>query len=308
MTITGTAYIGTYGQIATASVDKSADMISLQNGMSRFDHARELTARCSKEKQWADYYGLCNNESPANSTTFGGTGLIVQSASQTRTEVVTDRQMGTDPAIALSNGTFVAPDHTKIIQYTENMLWLGYEDSISLTITYEGGTSIPAAAMLKPGGKVTWAIGLHPVAYPTGSAITASPTTTTVGLARVALEPVVYGAYDSNNPYIVRSVNFNQSSGDWHTAAIELSKFVPNSDTDGSSSPLLSQLSLWATASALNSLGGEYMFDGTATNAFPAFYMCTITINLTSGGVPTMTEDVEFYPSDSAQTDYMSLT
>jgi len=313
MTVIQSAFIGTTNSIANASVDKSVDFIELQNGTGRFQHPRELTVSISREKTEGQYFGICDNDSAANTESFGGVGAVIESATHTRTDVVGDRQMATHLSYAAEDGSFVAPAGEYIIQYTDNMLWLGYEDTLSFTIKYQSDT-VPPANMRKSGARVITPVAIHPAlypdagVYPAGSTLGDAPGVTEVVSALAAMEPVAAVNASTANYYFVRSVNFSQNADDWHTMAVELNRFVPNTDLQGDTSPLLGSLALWRSAGSWTTLGLDYMFvDASGSNDFPAYYSATITVSLTAGGTPTRNESIEFFASDTDMTDYMTL-
>ena len=312
MPLLDTAYYGTDSCTNSVTVDKSVDFVENINGLSRFPFPRELSVTVSKEKTEYDYYGICPDTDPANANSFdpdaGATGFMVESVTQTRTEVVSDRIMCTHPGVTTGSSYF-APDGTKMLNYTGNMLWLGYEDVISVTFKVPGTAQAwPNDEFTTTGSRITSPFGLHPAVVAVGAATSTSSVANCL-TDFAASRPVVYAAASATDYYVLRSANLSQSATDFHTMTIELYRFVPQTDGvvtgNADTSPLLSELTLVAAASTFDLLGSDYSFS-TSPNDFPDFYSCTITVSLTSTGNPVRSETVEFYPSDTAQTAYMT--
>lgn len=277
--------IGTTGGINTASVDYRVEDVRLQNGLMQAIHPRELTFTISKEKTFGDAWGIYGNDDSNNIAEWGG--VIFDSATHTLTDLISDRQMASKSEVATStNGvdSFTPPTGAQIIQYTENMIYLGYTETLSLTLQYSAETvGNLIHNITKPGMRLT-------------NEFTIRPALAAVGLP-TTLPPYIYCAgvrsgYDYIDSFMVTSVNFTQSSGDWHKAAIELTRTISNTSGNTSVSALLPKMQLWYTGGAWQSLGTDYM----PADEMPAFYQVTITTNLTAGGSPTLTESVEVYP------------
>lgn len=295
--------IGLTGGLASASVDKSVDMATLNNGMYEFQHPRELTVSVSKERTEASYYGIYENEHALNALSFGTGGVVFESVTHTRTERVSDRQMGTDPDYAAADGTFVPPTGEKFIQFTQNMIWLGFQETIDMTVRYRSDYDSAVKAYLRPGARLTNSFAICPALYPdTVTDVESVVALMDLGKPFIAFSTTAPEFYEH---LVVSSCNFAQSSSDWHSAQLSLSRFIPNTPDTANTSPLFSKLILWKDGTEFATLGGEYMFDDEATNEFPDFYQITITTNLTATGTPTRTESIEFYPSDPEQTAYM---
>lgn len=284
MSLITNAYIGTENGLDQASSDFTAEPIELQNGLHKFQFPRELTINLSKDKTYGDGWGIFANDKQTTPTDMPfGIPVVYESASKTLTEVVSDRQMATNSNLLPANLTssFTAPNGSRIIQHTLNMVWLGYEESYSFTIKFEDPD---INNELKPGGRIfSEAFRIAPEVIPTGAVAGEPP----------YIDCPDFSAFDKH--LLITSVNKTQNSDGWHTAAVEASRFIPATDT--ASPPLEASLKLWTSPT----LHADYMGGATDTSSF---YKITQTINLTSQGNPTLNESLEVYP-DSESLSYM---
>ena len=307
MALKTSAFIGTSSSIESASLSKTADLVTLQNGLHQFSYPREITYSGSKEATLGKFWGIYDNDHLANN--LFGAGVIWDSATWTRTDVVSDRRMAATDCFE--------PDGSQVIQYTDGMIWTGYTETLSATVKCaEYGFSSP----FKPGDRITQdttggdivifpAVGTATAIYSAVSAAAAASAASSAIAAAAYGDPVPYiyldiptntaGTFDQH--FIVVSMDHNESQSVWHTMQIELSRFVPTTNPlDTGVSPLYPHLKLWL--SGLATWDGMCNTCATLTNV-PPYHSITITVSLTSGGNPTYTEAIEFYPGEENDED-----
>ncbi len=323
MALKTSAYIGTTSSIDSATVTKDADLITLQNGLHQYSYPREVTYNGSKEVTLGGYWGIYDNDHTGN--TLFGTGVIWESATWTRTDVVSDRRMTSHSDLDTCDGG-TTPNGTQVLQFTDNMIWLGYNETLSATIK----CSDYGITAFKPGDRFTAdsdiaiipAVGVSDTVYEAGTAseVASGAYSAITGAAHGSPVPYIWldmvpsGTANFDKHFIVSSISHNETMDDWHNVSLELTRFVPTTDpTDVDQSALLTYLRLWTsdstTWSGLCNTCSDFALDFshsalTDINANYAFYSITITTNLTSGGNPTYTEAIDFFPSIEVETNY----
>ena len=275
-----TPYFGTENNVDEASADMSVDTIVHQDGLKTNVFGREVTVSATKRDTYGDTYGIFayDHEDNELNQTFN-------SASITREEIVSDKHMYSQSGL-LPGATFTVPDGSKILTYTNSMIWLGYTETIEFTVRYNGMSDPSFLLLAKPGGRWVTNFVIKPAS---GPAI--APTT---GLYLPWIYAVVDGTkFDTH--FMVQSINRSQQR-DWHTAVISMTRTVPIADEDNPVSPLAPYLELWtSTDGIITPLNYEYMTD-TGNNI--EFYKITQTLELSSSASASLTESIEFYPSD----------
>jgi len=311
-TLKTSAYIGLAGGLDSVTTNDTAETVELRNGLNVVSHPLERTHTITKNKTFGEAYGIYNNSCDLN--TIAG-GLIFRSASYTATDAVSQRQTkATSSVVDPSTGALTAPDGTQFIQVTENMIWLGYNETYSLDVLYD--PAIVGTEVVKVGNRITSPFLITPAVI-SGSAATATspPATLTPPYDKAPYIQFAPGADpDFSDHLLVEDVTITNDSGDWHSASISLKRFVPategcasTTDSDNvSASFLLSRLQMIQESSAW-----VIPFDyspATSSSELPDFYSCSLRINLTAEGNPTSEESVEFFPSDSSSSNAFNAT
>jgi len=151
MTLKTSAFIGTTSSLDSATLSKSADLITLQNGLHQFSYPREVTYSGTKEVTLGKYWGIYDNDHTANTLFSASEGVIWNSATWTRTDVVSDRRMTSHSDIDTCDGGTV-PDGSQVLQFTDAMIWTGYTETVSCNITCSDYSTIDP---FKPGDRIT---------------------------------------------------------------------------------------------------------------------------------------------------------
>lgn len=290
-------FFGTPPNIDRSSIAFNTEQQDLQDGLSIAHHIKTLTLSLSKEGTLCDAYGIAASDD----TTRNNTGMIIESISYSQTEKVSDPCMETHPDY-LNSGAYSAPDYSKVLQYYDQHLYLGVEETIRASLRWRGRAVLAgntlALEMIKAGDHVTQELIVGPAAY--GGSVPAAQTTMAQYYAASAPTwPFIHIGATANRTeqFYVRSAEFSQEE-EWHKCDIELYRVlgVVNA-TDTVNSPLKNKLLLFGSPPPSTEWEPNASWLGLDISPI-TMYRISINFSLSQGQNATLSETIEVFPTD----------
>lgn len=303
-------FFGTPTGIDSVRVSTNVETQEIMDGLSEASHTKTIQIQIEKSGTICDAYGIGQSDDAGRNNTE----MIIDSATYSQTEIVSEPCMETHPEY-VNDGDFSAPDHSKVLQFYDQHVFLGIEETIQLEFKYRGH---PAGGTL--GDKLLTA-GRH-----IDGPLLIGPAATSVVTAPGDMTSIsdYYAATDATWPYIhydgtgqsktvqfcVRSVVKNQDE-EWHTASVELyRKLGIINSADTAFSPLKSKLYLFAgvakNSSDTSAWKPSSVWYGYNISDITMFSLSS-NFSLSAGANPKVSETLNIFPASSSDP-ILSLT
>lgn len=291
MSITESVFFGTADNLDEYSFSHQVETAELQDGLAITNHVKTISLQNEASGTICDAWGIAASlQGDRNSF-----GMIIESASYSLEELVSDPCMDTHPDY-LAGGSFSPPNFTKVLMFYHQHIWLGVQERIDITFRYKGtaGLNPLAQQVLKAGAHITGAFVIGPAAHvgavPTGFVGYDTYLASTWPFISV-------GATDDRSlQFYVDSVKKTQRE-DWHSAEVSLVRRVDIRNPDHTDeSPLRNIMYLLGSNPSNWKPNADWL--GHEISDITMYKLST-RLELSQGANATCSESIEIFPASS---------